>query len=95
MLNDINIWDLYRTNYGGPYSTAKEPKDRLASTIIDGETLTYKRGHTVAERTPWLKGMFGEDHPMLTQILGDGLSDYLNRMDVRGALNIPKSILSY
>ena len=39
--------------------------------------------------------MFGEDHPSLKKILGDGQSDYLNRADVRLALNIPSYVPAY
>lgn len=92
MLADINIYDLYRTNYGG---SSLQNKPRLAATIVDGRERTYKRGHTAAEKTPWLRGILSEDHPSLKQIIGDAPSDYLNREDVRKALNIPSFIESY
>jgi carboxypeptidase C (cathepsin A) len=93
MLIDVNIYDLYRTNYAADQLKAEKP--RLAKTIVDGTERTYLRGHTVAEKAPWLKAIFGENHPSLQRILGGGMSDYLNRADVRTALNIPNWILSY
>lgn len=102
MLAFVNIYDLYRTNYADSSSLRVEAehkgvaeKKKLGSTIVDGTERTYKRGSTAGERTPWLRSVFGEDHPMLNQILGDGQSDYLNRADVRQALNIPSWITSY
>ncbi len=70
-------------------------KEKFGKTIIDGKTVTYQRGYTVGQRTPWLKNIFGEDHPSLHTILGDGQSDYLNRQDVRNALNIPSYVPAY
>lgn len=67
MLADVNIYDLYRTNYGG--DTLQKEKslkeERVATTVVDGEVRSYKRGHTIAERSPWLKSIFGEEHPIL------------------------------
>lgn len=63
--------------------------------MVDGRNRTYKRGATRAERTPWIKSMFSEDHPMMTELLGDGMSDYLNRPDVRSALHIPTYVDHY
>ena len=63
--------------------------------MVDGKNLTYQRGSTVGQRTPWLKSIFGENHPSLKKILGDGQSDYLNRADVRLALNIPSYVPAY
>lgn len=77
MLEDVNIYDLYRTNYGSSMLTANKP--RLAKSMVDGTERTYKRGHTMAERTPWLKTFYGESHPALQKIVGDGQSDYMNR----------------
>lgn len=47
------------------------------------------------ERAPWLRPFFRQDHPAVTTILGDGQSDYLNRKDVRLALNIPSYLPAY
>jgi hypothetical protein len=95
MLVNINLYDLFRTNYDGDVMTFKNENDRYKETIINGETRKYKRGHTVMERTPWLKQHVREDHPSYRTILGDGQSDYLNRADVRKALHIPDFIVSY
>ena len=70
-------------------------KERLVSYEIDGITHTYKRGHTLAERAPWLRAYLREDHPSLKTVVGDGQSDYLNRKDVRLALNIPSYLPAY
>jgi len=55
--------------------------------MIDGKPQQYKRGMTMAEYTPWVKHLraSGEELP----ILGDYLSGYMNREDVRKAFNIP------
>lgn len=71
MLKDVNIYDLYRTNYAADQLTKSE-NPRLGKAIIDGEERIYKRGHTVAEKSPWLRGIFGENHPSLMAIIGDG-----------------------
>jgi hypothetical protein len=63
--------------------------------VINGETRYYKRGHTVGERSPWLKGLLKEDHPILKTIIGDGQSDYMNRADVREALHINPNVGTY
>jgi hypothetical protein len=55
--------------------------------MVDGEKKTYKRGMTQAEYTPWMKKQVASKH-----LLGNGVSDYVNRADVRKALNIPTSI---
>jgi GH25 family lysozyme M1 (1,4-beta-N-acetylmuramidase) len=59
----------------------------LGSTVIDGVEKTYKRGKTMKEYTPWAKHILTSskaDGP----ILGIGVSDWMNRQDVRAALNI-------
>ena len=93
----VNIYDLFRTNYDFecvPNTTVSE-KERLVSYEIDGITHSYKRGHTLAERAPWLRAYLREDHPSLKTVVGDGQSDYLNRKDVRLALNIPSYLPAY
>ncbi len=49
----------------------------------------------MAERAPWLRPFFRKDHPAINTIIGDSQSDYLNREDVRSALNIPKYLPAY
>ena len=48
---------------------------------------TYLRGKTVGEYTPWLKDMPGSD-----QLYGTTLSDYINKAEVRAAMNIPNYV---
>ena len=78
----INWYDIYRDVYDSPIS---EP---IGETVIDGEVRYYKRGYKMTDYAPWLKEFYGEKSP----IIGDGVSDYLNREDVRKAFNIPSSI---
>lgn len=66
MLANVNLYDLYRTNYGGSLSVKAEKKVREGKTTVNGETRTYKRGHTLVEMAPWLKSLLNEDHPVLT-----------------------------
>lgn len=85
----LNWYDLYRKVYpdGGLLKSATS-ENRLKSVMVDGEEKTYKSGYTMKEYTPWAKHI--EDnaaHPLL----GDYMSDYVNRPDVRKALNIPTS----
>jgi serine carboxypeptidase-like clade 2 len=42
-----------------------------------------------------MRAFFREGHPAINTILGDGQSDYLNRRDVREALNIPSYLPPY
>ena len=62
--------------------------DRERSVIIDGEEKKYKLGYTMKEYTPWAKHI--EDSPE-HPLLGAYLTEYVNRADVRSALNIPTS----
>lgn len=64
--------------------------NRTKSVIVDGEEKTYKVGFTFQEYTSWL-GMlplYSASQPLL----GTYLSDYINRPDVRQALNIPTKV---
>jgi len=70
-------------------------KANVGKTIIDGEEREYNRGHTAAQMSPWLRAIYGENHPSMKAIIGDGQSDYMNRADVRKALNIPNWLPSY
>jgi len=64
----------------------------MGSVEINGETKHYKRGMTMEEYTPWAKHILRSqqenDDPI---ILGDFVTDYMNRADVREALHIPDS----
>jgi len=55
--------------------------------MIDGKLKTYKRGYTMSEYTPWLKNL--KQSQAEEVILGDYLSDYMNRKDVRDAFHVP------
>ena len=81
----INWYDIYRPVYDSPIS---EP---IGETKINGETRYYKRGYKMTEYAPWLAERYGDDSP----VLGDAVSDYLNREDVRIAFNIPSSIQTW
>ena len=82
----INWYDIYRDVYDGPIG---EPK--LGYTEIAGETHTYQRGFTMSQYTPWLADMMPDDEP----ILGDYMSQYMNKPEVREALNIPDKVQPY
>jgi cathepsin A (carboxypeptidase C) len=43
----------------------------------------------MGEYTPWLKHVTGP------HVLGDALTDYVNREDVRTAMNIPSSVQAW
>lgn len=43
------------------------------------------------EYTPWAKHI-KKEHELKHPLLGDFMSDYVNRADVRQALNIPDSL---
>ena len=68
--------------------------DRMRKVMIDGEEKSYKAGYTFLEYAPWLSKVIpkhileSSTHPLL----GDYLSDYANRPDVRQALNIPSNV---
>ena len=81
----INWYDIYRKVYDSPIS---EP---IGETMIDGEPRYYKRGYKMTDYAPWLKETYGDSSP----ILGDGVSDYLNRADVREALHIPSKVQTW
>jgi len=58
----------------------------MRSVIINGEEKFYKAGMTMKEYTPWAKHIVeSPNHPLL----GAYLAEYINRADVRRALNIP------
>lgn len=82
----LNWYDLYRKVYPAS-SSLLQSENRVGVTYIEGERRTYLRGMTQHEYTPWLKNL-SKDSP----VLGNGVSDYLNREDVRKALHIPASV---
>ena len=83
-INDLNIYDFFRTNEVP--ITPPSAEDRIGTAMVNGVEKTYKRGMTQAEYTPWLKHLVNKDRLMYT-----GLSNYLNDADVRTALNIAES----
>jgi carboxypeptidase C (cathepsin A) len=82
----INWYDIYRPVYDGALF-----QESVGETTIAGEKRFYKRGYKMTDYAPWLKEQYGDDAP----ILGDGVSDYLNREDVRDAFHIPSSIQTW
>ena len=66
------------------------PSERMRSVNIDGVEKTYKAGYSFQEYMGWLSHLpqFKGEQP----IVGDFLSDYINRPDTRRALNIPSSV---
>lgn len=86
----LNWYDLFRKVY--PQSaqvSATDDKSRTKTVIIGGEEKTYKVGFTFQEYTSWLGKM--PLYQAAQPVLGTFLSDYVNRPDVRKALNIPDS----
>lgn len=86
----MNWYDLYRKVYADSILASSE--ERVGKTVIAGEERTYKKGFTQAEYLKW--------HPLVKEsvnapILGDYVSDYLNREDVREALHIPSSVQTW
>ena len=80
-VSHINFYDVYRD----VLPEHEMGLDRLSYQLVDGEYKVYKVGRTMKEYTPWVPSTHASEH----QTLGDGLSHYLNREDVRKALNIP------
>lgn len=82
---DLNWYDLFRKTYPNDLHALKSV-NRLGESIVKGEVKKYTRGMTMKEYTPWAKRVVQSDnHPLL----GAPMSDYINREDVREALNIP------
>jgi hypothetical protein len=87
----LNWYDLYRKVYPGNINLASSAEELAASregfAIVDGEVKTYRKGFTQAEYTPWVKHMVANPH----HVMGNGITEYLNREDVRKVLHIPSS----
>jgi len=64
---------------------------------VGDELKTYKAGFTFQEYAPWISKHIPKrlleqsSHPLL----GDYMSDYTNRQDVRRALNIPDQVQAW
>lgn len=91
---NLNWYDLYRPVYDLPVMDKQKAlrENRIGTTVIDGETRTYKKGYTMQEYTPWAKHLNATKDPI---ILGDFLTDYMNRADVRTAFNIPTTVQTW
>ena len=91
---DLNWYDLYRKVYPSSLLTsskALKESNRVGTTIIDGKLRTYKKGMTMSEYTPWVKHLKSSNEV----ILGDYLSDYMNREDVRKAFHVPTDVQTW
>jgi len=94
LMSKLNIYDLYRHTYPETIlaqSDKLKAEGRVGTTIIDGEERSYTRGMKMSEYTPWLHGIANEEEP----ILGDYMTDYMNREDVRAAFNIPSDVQTW
>jgi hypothetical protein len=93
LIQGLNPYDVYRTTYGMGSGASQHVKRNLEQThgevLVNGEIKRYQRGVRLEQYTPWLKThlLFKEAASQLS--FGDPMSDYLNRPDVRAALNIP------
>ena len=79
---DLNWYDLYRKVYPSSLldsSKKLKASNRVGQSMIDGKLKTYRKGYTMSEYTPWVKHLKSSNEV----ILGDYLSDYMNRQDVR------------
>lgn len=81
----INWYNLLSSK---PLGDLMSEEERTTHTIVEGEKKVYKKGRTVGEYTPWLKG---QDQ----RVVGAGLSDYINQPATRTALNIPASVPAF
>jgi hypothetical protein len=91
-LAGLNPYDVYRTTYGNGPQAKKIQGEAFGEVEIGGEKKKYQRGIRLEQYTPWVK-----HNPLLREAakkisFGDPMADYLNRADVRGALNIPQSV---
>jgi cathepsin A (carboxypeptidase C) len=89
---DLNWYDLYREKYGQGLSAPPTMEERTRTVEIGGELKTYKVGYTPNEYTPWLKEAMGTNGD---NTLSDYVSLYLNKPEVRKALNIPDSVQAW
>jgi len=87
LTGNLNWYDLYRKVYPGGLL---QDSNREGVAIVEGEAKSYKRGMLQEEYTPWMKKSVASKH-----LLGNGVSDYVNREDVRTALHIPASIQAW
>lgn len=88
LTSTLNWYDLYRNPI--PDTNLTKAESRYGTTMVNGKEMSYKRGFTMSEYTPWLKHVknMNENEP----ILGDYVSDYMNMNDTRAAFNIPTTL---
>lgn len=89
LAENLNWYDLYRPNY--PTALTAGSPERVGKSVINGEERTYLRGYTMSEYANYakhLKVTATDKEP----VLGDVVSDYMNREDVREAFNIPSDV---
>lgn len=70
------------------------PAQRERTVMIGGQEKKYRLGHTASERTPFRK-VLKQQAGKAELVLGDDMTSYLNREDVRDALNIPKWVQGF
>ena len=73
-------------------SQVKKDKNLLGQALVGGEVKTYQRGVRLDQYAPWLKNNSLLREKAAEVSFGDPMADYLNRADVRAALNIPTSV---
>jgi len=85
----MDYYDLYlpKSAEGGKIMTDEE---RIGKTTVDGIEKTYKRGHTKAEYTRWMRKK--RDN---MKVHDDFLSDYINDPKMRKAMNIPSFVQAW
>jgi hypothetical protein len=71
--------------------------ERQKSVVIDGEVKKFKLGHTQEELAGFRKSLSSKNSSTetISKVLGDSFTSYLNRADVRAALNIPSYVQGY
>lgn len=85
----LNPYDLFRHVYSDSDMLSNEEDDeesRMGEVEIDGKILRYRRGFTLQEYAPWSK------KTLKSPLLGAYMTDYVNRADVREAMNIPTDV---
>jgi hypothetical protein len=85
LTKDLNWYDLYRPKYGEGL-TAEE---RTVTTMVNGVEMTYKKGRTFRESSPFLKALLGEAKPGEKEYTMDmDASAYFNDAAVKTAMHL-------
>ena len=99
LIAGLNPYDMFRTTYGlGSSSTQKsffrklQANEPLGESVVGGEVKTFQRGVRLEQYTPWVKKNKLLAKAAAEISFGDPMGDYLNRADVRAALNIPLAV---